>query len=360
MYIVATENIAQAIAGIRKTFPNMDGLDNEEDAKLFVIERILRALDWDLYDPKEIKKEFQVDKDKVDYALYPNWPTAAVFIEAKKPAVNLENYQSQLLKYCFQQAVNLAVLTNGRTWWMYLPKYDGPQGEGLHWSKKRFSAIDITNGKPSSLQTEFERFLSKEKVSSGEAVESAKSRIDDRHKADRAQKGMMEAWNDLVATPSEDLIKLLTESTFQVCNVKPGKPEVKKFLQNHRAQFRVSDTVPTKGSAVIREGISRQNGKPSKFMFLDEPHSVKTWKEVLVRLCELIYVEKPDDFDHIISIQGTKNMYFSRNLDDLKSPEPIGDSGIFAATDLSSSGVKDRCQKVLQAFGYPKDFFRIG
>ena len=124
-----------------------------------------------------MKKEYTVGKDKADYALNPDSPTA-VFVEAKRPSVNLENHQSQLLKYCFQQAVNLAVLTNGRTWWLYLPKYEGPQGEGLHWSKRRFSEIDITSGGPTKIQKEFEKFLAKEKVSSGEAVDAGKGVID--------------------------------------------------------------------------------------------------------------------------------------------------------------------------------------
>ena len=40
---MSAETIAQAIAGIRKIFPNMDEL-SEEDVKLFVIERILYSL----------------------------------------------------------------------------------------------------------------------------------------------------------------------------------------------------------------------------------------------------------------------------------------------------------------------------
>ena len=326
---MATETVAQAIAGIRKTFPNMDGLDNEEDSKQFVIERILRALDWDLYDPKEIKKEFQVDKDKVDYALHPNWPTAAVFIEAKKPAVNLENHQSQLLKYCFQQAVNLAVLTNGRTWWLYLPKYDGPQGEGLHWTKKRFSPIDITSGTPASIGKKLERFLFKERVSSGKAVEDAQKEIDGEINDEIAEKGMVEAWNDLVATPSEDLIKLLTESTFQHCDVKPTKQRVRGFFQNHRGQFKASYIKPPQPELPTSGGNGLHKGRPSSFIFNGTRHDVRSSKEVLLKLCELIYAD-PDrqgPFDQIMSVRGVKNLYFSRNPDDLaanSNPQPIG------------------------------------
>jgi predicted type IV restriction endonuclease len=355
---MANETVAQAISDIRKTFPNMDGLDNEEDVKQFVIERILNSLGWNLFDPGEIKREFRVGADRPDYILNPGLPTAA-FIEAKKVTVNLENHQRQLLNYCFQQAVNLAVLTNGRTWWLYLPRYEGRAEEGRHWSKKRFSEIDITSGGPAKVQREFERFLAKERVASGEAVESAKVKIDEGDSEEVVQKGMIDSWNNTVTTPSEDLIKLLTESTTGLCGVRPTKQKVKEFFQNHRPRFKVSDFGPPQQKPPTNGGTRRQNGKPS-FTFNGTPGSARTWKLLLVEFCKLIYVEKQDEFDQIMNVQGRKTMYFSRNPDDLSGPEPIGDSGIFAATaPLSNLGVKQRCQMVSKEFGYTEDFLKI-
>ena len=355
---MAAETVAQAISGIRKTFPDMDAL-NEAETKLFIIGRLLEDLDWNLKNPKEVKPEYRVGKDKADYALNPDLPTA-VFIEAKKPSVGLKNHESQLLKYCFQQAVKLAVLTNGRTWWLYLPGYDGPRGEGLYWSKKRFSEIDITSGKPSVIQNEFERFLTKEKVSSGEAVKEAADIINKKLEWEKAQKGMVDAWNNLIAEPPDNLITLLNESTFQVCNAKPGKPEVKKFFQSHRVQFKVSDVSHSRPKPATNGVGGGQSGKPS-FIFRDTEYSVKTWEQMLVKLCELIYVEKQDEFDRIMNVQGINNLYFSRNPDDLDKPKLIGDSGIFAATGrMKALRVEERCRRVLQEFGYdPEDCFRI-
>ena len=355
---MAAETIAQAISGIRRTFPNMDGL-SEEDVKLWVIERILAALDWNSFDPGEMKKEYTVGKDKVDYALNPDSPTA-VFVEAKKPAVTLDNHEHQLLKYCFQQAVNLAVLTNGRTWRLYLPQYQGPQGEGLHWSEKRFSEIDITSGGTAKIQKEFERFLTKGKVSSGGAVEAGKVVINIGINDTIVKKGMVETWNNVLTTPSEDLIKLFTESTAGVCGSKPTKQQVREFFQNHRVQFKVSGIGHSRPKPATNGVGGGQNGKPSRFRFNDKPYLVGTWKEVLVKLCELIYVEKQDEFDQVMNVRGTKTLYFSRNRDDLSKPEPIGNSGIFAATaPLAALEVEKRCRRVLRAFDYPKDCFEI-
>jgi predicted type IV restriction endonuclease len=360
---MAAETVAQAISGIRKTFPDMDAL-NEAETKLFIIGRLLEDLGWNFKDPKEVKPEYRVGNDKADYALNPDLSTAVV-IEAKKPDVKLGTTpDQQLLRYCFQQAVNLAVLTNGRTWWLYLPQYVGSQGENLHWNKKRFSVIDITSGKPSVIEKEFERFLTKEKVSSGEAVKEATDIINKKLEWEKAKKGMVDAWNNLIAEPPDNLITLLNESTFQVCNVRPGKPEVKKFFQSHRVQFRVSDTVLSQPDPP-KNGSSGQDGRPPSFTFQNVEYSVSTWKQVLLKLCELIY-DDPDKqypFDRITNVRGNK-LYFSRNRDDLadSNPEPIGTSGIFAATaSIGQERAKKRCQMVLRAVGYtnPEDYFRI-
>ena len=361
---MAAETVAQAISGIRKEFPNMNGL-KEQEVKKFVIERILTDLNWNLFDPKEFKPEYQVGVGRADYALNPDSPSIAVFIEVKKPAVNLDNakHPGQLLRYCFDQTVNLGVLTNGRIWWLYLPRYEGPQGEGLKWAEKRFCEIDITSGGPAKIQKEFNTFLAKENVLSGGAIKVAKDRINGQVETEIAQKGMREAWNNVLTAPSEDLIKLLTESTASLCGVKPSKKIVTEFFQNHRAQFKASSFGHPQPKPVVNGGSGRQNGKLASFTFKfkGDSHSVSTWELMLVKLCELIYIERQDEFDQIMSVQGANNkLYFSRNPDDLDKPELIGDSGIFAATGrMKAARVEERCRKVLLAFHYGEDCFRV-
>ncbi len=356
---MAVETVEQAIKGIRNKYPNMDSLKNEGETKQFVVERILRALDWEQILEEEVKKEYPVDpvgKDKVDYALNPDSPTM-VFVEAKASGVNFDNKPvQQLLKYCFQRTVNLAVLTDGRRWWLYLPQYQGPQGKGLHWSERRFSEIDITSGGPAKIQREFEKFLSKEKVSSGKAIEAAQIEIDKKINEKIAKNGIVDAWNKIVSTPSEDLVKVLTDATYSLCGVKPNKPLVKEFFHNHR--LKVSDFDRSQPKAATNGGNGQQNGK-RLFTFNGTEYSVKTWKQVLVKLCELIYDEQQDQFDRIMNVQGTTASYFSKNSADLKDPKQIGNSGIFAETaPLSQLGVKQRCRMVLEEFGYPEDFLK--
>ena len=55
-----------------------------------------------------------------------------VFIEVKKVGAKFEAHQEQLLNYSFNYGVKLATLTNGLTWWFYLPLQEG------RWEQRRF------------------------------------------------------------------------------------------------------------------------------------------------------------------------------------------------------------------------------
>ena len=77
--------------------------------------RLLSLAGWDTFDISQVVPEYTVGTRRVDYALRPGSPNT-VFIEVKRPGENLERHQQQLLEYCFQEGVKLAVLTNGRTW----------------------------------------------------------------------------------------------------------------------------------------------------------------------------------------------------------------------------------------------------
>ena len=126
--------ISRAVEQIKATatFGAMD----ESATKQGVVLRLLSIAGWDTFDVSQVVPEYTVGTRRVDYALRPGTPNA-VFIEVKRTGENLERHQQQLLEYCFQEGVNLAVLTNGRTWWLYLPLQAGS------WEQRRFLTIDL-------------------------------------------------------------------------------------------------------------------------------------------------------------------------------------------------------------------------
>ena len=93
---------------------------DEQATKLGFILKILSLLGWDVFDRNEVYPEYVLKSQRIDYSLRVENKNK-VFIEAKRISEELDIHQEQLLKYSFQAGVSLAILTNGLSWWFYLP-----------------------------------------------------------------------------------------------------------------------------------------------------------------------------------------------------------------------------------------------
>ena len=186
------ETIAQAIEQIKNTV-SLRSLD-ESATKQGVALRLLSLAGWNPFDVSEVVPEYTVGNRRVDYALRPG-SANAVFIEVKRPGENLERHQQQLLEHCFQEGVKLAALTNGRTWWLYLPLQAGS------WEQRRFLTIDLESQEPNIVEQRFMGYLSQENVSSGRAVSDAEDLVQSQQRAEVTSKTIVEAWNQIVGTP---------------------------------------------------------------------------------------------------------------------------------------------------------------
>ena len=213
--------IAQSVEQIRNTV-SLSVLD-ESATKQGVVLKLLRLAGWDTFDVSQVVPEYTVGTRRVDYALRPGSPNA-VFIEVKRPSEKLERHQQQLLEYCFQEGVNMAVLTNGRTWWLYLPLQAGS------WQQRRFLIIDLEVQEPSVVERWFLEYLSPERVGSGQAVGDAEDLVESQQRAEIMGKTIAEAWTQIVETPDELLVDLISETTERICGFKPELELVKQFL----------------------------------------------------------------------------------------------------------------------------------
>ena len=213
--------IAQAVEQIRNTV-SLSVLD-ESATKQGVVLNLLSLAGWDTFDVSQVVPEYRVGNRRVDYALGPRSPNA-VFIEVKRPGENLERHQQQLLEYCFQEGVKMAVLTNGRTWWLYLPLQAGS------WEQRRFPTIDLEVQEPSVVERLFLEYLSPERVGSGQAVGDAEDLVESQQQAEIIGKTIAAAWTQIVETPDDLLVDLISETTERICGFKPEPELVKQFL----------------------------------------------------------------------------------------------------------------------------------
>ena len=218
------ETIAQVVEQIRNTlcFRSL----NESATKQGVVLRLLSLAGWNPLDVSEVVPEYTVGNRRVDFGLRPG-SANAVFIEVKRAGENLENHQQQLLEYCFQEGVKLAALTNGLTWWLYLPLQAGS------WQQRRFLTIDLESQEPSIVEQRIMAYLSQDKVISGRAVRDAEDLVQSQQRAEIASKTIIEAWNQIVEAPDEILVDLISEATERICGFKPEPESVEQFLSQH-------------------------------------------------------------------------------------------------------------------------------
>ena len=132
---------------------------DEARIKSAVIEPILRGLGWNTKDPDELWPEYPVndeEKERVDYALLIG-KTPKVFVEVKRGGEPLERHQRQFMGYAFH-GVQIAALTNGATWWFYLPIRE------VSWERRKVATVELDRQNSNQIARTLDNLLSKENV----------------------------------------------------------------------------------------------------------------------------------------------------------------------------------------------------
>lgn len=232
--------IPEFVQQIRKTPINQ--FSDEVSTKQGIILPILQILGWNPFLLAEVKPEYAVEGGRVDYALIYG-ANPKVFIEAKKPSEDLEKHERQLLKYSFHEGVSIAVLTNGFTWWFYLPT-----GEGM-WTKRKFYSIDLREQTPEEITQKFSDFLSKANIVSGQAANTARSLLESHTKESKIKQAMPEAWNKIMNDPDDSLVDLVASMTERLCGHRPPSEQVARFIEEQMQEVaspvqNVAQTLP--------------------------------------------------------------------------------------------------------------------
>lgn len=212
-----------------KNNPRVVAFD-EAATKQAIILPFLHLLGWNTYNVDEVTPEFSVENRRVDYSLRIN-NTNEVFLEVKKTGEDLERFQEQLLDYSFRQGVELAVLTNGTTWWLYLPTKKGD------WRTRKFYTIDIIQQESHDVSQKFIDLLSKNNVHTGKALQNAESIYKGKVKKKVIEETLPEAWNKIITEPDSLLMEILSETTEKICGFKPESDETARFLKTYGNRF---------------------------------------------------------------------------------------------------------------------------
>ncbi len=90
--------------------------------------------------------------------------------------------------------------------------------------------IDLEDQEPNIVEQRFIEYLSLERVSSGQAVSAAEDLVKSQQRAEIIDETLVTAWKQIVETPDELLVDLISETTERICGFKPEPELVEQFL----------------------------------------------------------------------------------------------------------------------------------
>jgi len=90
--------------------------------------------------------------------------------------------------------------------------------------------------------------------------------------------------------------------------------------------------------------------RPSSVKIVDRKVCVGTWREVLLKTCELVRDIKPDEFPQILKLKGPHATWFSRKPTELRNPVRIEGTDIFAEMNANANALVLRSFHVLHHF----------
>ena len=328
--------------------------DSDERAvELGVVLPLLGQLGWDTSKIEEFYPQWEISgTGKVDYHLRVI-QESAVFIEVKNWKVELKSGdgpEKQLERYCraSKPKPKLAVLTNGRHWWLYLPPRRWHKNAKL--ADYVFLEFSITD-EPKSVERNFKQFMARDAMSSKQAVDTtegkARQLLEERINDGAVMKSLTDAWNELAA--DEQTREYVVAKLAERREIQTKESQIKEFLDSRKPS--VNEVIEHKGP--------KRSPKPTSFTFRANGKSpisrplpkLKGWNELLIIICELMRDYHPDTFDNTLSDMAE---WFSKSSDRFKYSNPVGDTGWHVKYG-STEDIKERLKKVVAKFGYPEN-----
>lgn len=339
---------------------------DEAATKQAVVLRLLSLLGWDTFDIDEVTPEYSLVGKRVDYSLRIN-NINKVFIEVKRIGIELGNHQEQLLNYSFQQGVKLSILTNGITWWFYLPLNEGS------WEQRKFYTIDIPQQDTEDITNKFLDFMAKENINSGKAIQNAESIYRGQQKINILEETLPKAWNKIIEEADDLLIDLINETAEKICGLKADTEFVEHFLSKHRDKIviatqaarptlpvRPQTRMPAPAQSSTLSSAGNYTGKRiTSFYFRGIRYEVRSWIDMLIKLCETINASHRSEFDKALAIVGRQRPYFTRNSNELRAPQKINNTNIYVETNLSANNIVRICFDMLTVFSYADTDLKI-
>jgi hypothetical protein len=345
---------------------------NEETAKVQVLIPILLDLGWDPFGP-EVLWEYSVGETKsggrVDVALTAEGRTRAL-IEAKAPGANLDSHVKQVLGYAFEEGVDICVLTDGLTWWLYLPREQGLP------SKRRFAVLRLDKDPIDQFGDDLNTFLSRPSLVGGQANNRAKQVLKALHDAAHLEKEMPRIWREMLDKPDDELIELIGQRAYSKLNLRPERKQIIAAMQQQPippmtldsatggpipASVPTSPAPPASRSRRPATGGPIPASVPTAILLWGKRHPVSKHYEIVTTVVEELYQRHSDTFEQTIEPLSTKEKHWvSRDRQRVRGNTPKQTpSGCFVQAHGNKAAHRRRWTQLLEAFGYDESVLEI-
>jgi len=298
---------------------------NEQAISQGIVLRVLQELGWDIYDTTSVWPEFQTGEGRADFALCHPPSKPADFIEVKPPG-KAEDGVRQALEYAFHTGVPFIVLTDGKTWSFYLPAEQGSCED------RRVYKLDLFERPPADAAETLRRYLARERVESGEALEAARKEYRSRNRRTQACAAIPEAWRELVEKGNEDLVDMLASAVESKAGVRPDDNDVAEFLAGLGRPVIVETSrdkaVTQTNPAIHRPAAPRAGGESTrhgKLILRGKAYPYHNAKDAMVIVLSELAKGDPTFLERCSQhpdAQGRKRRYIARTPEELYPDRP--------------------------------------
>ena len=215
---------------------------NETAVRQGIVDRLLNALGWPLFDTQRVFPEYSVDTGRVDYALCHPPEKPIIFIEVKRVG-KIEGAERQLFEYAFHGGVPILILTDGQKW-----RFFHPAGSGSYQERLVRELDFITDDSEESSECLL-RYLTHTAVQAGRAGELIAEDYKELLQHREVHRYLPQAWENLLSGTSGDsasFIEAVQSETHRLCGNRPTYEQVRAFLDDFRNG---TETDPQKTSA---------------------------------------------------------------------------------------------------------------
>lgn len=294
---------------------------NEAAVSSGIVQRILQALGWPVYDPQVVCPEYTVEGKRVDYALCHPKEKPVLFIEVKSVGKS-EGADRQLFEYAFHKGIPMAVLTDGQEWHFYLPAERG------NYEERRVYKLDILERDLGESVTRLTRYLSYKEVCSGKSLKDAQADYVAVSRVREVKDTLPLAWCKLIEKQDDLLIELIADKVEDLCGYKPEPDSVANFLKGQ-----LKSSVEYLSRPALRqikqkpEKVTRQSNLSASdvgFVLKGQEFKARNAKDCLIQIIEQLAGQDKTFLERFAAIpkHGSKRRYIARTAEELYPLRP--------------------------------------